>query len=149
MRIKFQVIYEEQISENYKENYKIQIKEWIRDASIFNGKNFFVLDNPVTKKFDLLFEYQSDDLSKEVRLNPDDEKKINKLLNTPDFIDLGDDKEIFWKYRYELQRNNTHDALTKILNSVNWNKKEIYEVFFRNILHHCKNIEMCDILYIL
>ena len=146
---KYQVIYEEQISENYKENYKIQIKEWIKDASIFNGKNFFVLDNPVTKKFDLLFEYQSDDLSKEVRLNPDDEKKINKLLNTPDFIDLGDDKEIFWKYRYELQRNNTHDALTKILNSVNWNKKEIYEVFFRNILHHWKNIEMCDILYIL
>ena len=150
---KYQVIYEEQISENYKENYKFknegQNNIWIKDASIFKGKNFTDQDNPVTRKFDLLFEYQYGDLAKEVKLNPIDREKINNLLNTPDFIDIGTDKEIFWKYRYGLQRNNTHDALTKILNSINWNKKEMYKEFFHNILHHWKNIEMCDILYIL
>ena len=95
---KYQVIYEEQISENYKENYKFknegQNNIWIKDASIFKGKNFTDQDNPVTRKFDLLFEYQYGDLAKEVKLNPIDREKINNLLNTPDFIDIGTDMEI-------------------------------------------------------
>ena len=149
----YQVIYEEEISEDYKLNFKFknenQNKIWINDASIHKGKNFIEKDNPVTKKFDLLSEYNYGDMAKEIKLNPLDREKINNLLNTPDFIDLGNNKEIFWKNRYELQRNNTHDSLTKILNSVNWNKKEIYKEFFHNILYNWKGIEMCDILYIL
>ncbi len=149
----YQVIYEEEISEDYILNFKFinegKNKIWINDASIYKGKNFIDNDNPVTKKFDLLSDYNYGDLAKEVKLNPLDREKIDNLLNTPDFIDLGKDKEIFWKNRYELQRNNTHDSLTKILNSVNWNKKEIYKEFFHNILYNWKGIEMCDILYIL
>ena len=98
------------------------------------SKNFIEKDNPVTKKFDLLSEYNYGDMAKEIKLNPLDREKINNLLNTPDFIDLGNNKEIFWKNRYELQRNNTHDSLTKILNSVNWNKKEIYKEFFQYLI---------------
>ena len=149
----YQVIYEEEISEEYKKNYKFKNEGpnniWIKDASIYKGKNFLEQDNPVTKKFDLLSEYNYGDLAKEIKLNPLDREKINNLLNTPDFIDLGDNKELFWKNRYEMQRNNTHDSLTKILNSVDWNKKEMYKEFFQNIYIKWKEIEMCDILYIL
>ena len=150
---KYQVIYEEEISKDYVNNY-IYKKEgqnniWIKDASIFRGNDFLEKENPVSKRIKLFYENCDIDFAKEVRLNPLDREIIDNLLNTPDFIDLGKDKEIFWKYRYELQRNNTDDALTKILNSVDWNKKEMYKEFINNILKNWKNIEMCDILYIL
>ena len=147
-----QVIYEEEIFEDYKKNYKYGKKAkdnkgnkttWIYDTSLYNGKeNFFNKSNPITDK---ILQFSKDE---EIKLNPEDRRKIEQLLNTPDFIDL-ENKEIFWKNRYELQRNNTHDSLTKILNSVNWNKKEIYKEFFNNILKNWRGIEMCDILYIL
>ena len=150
---KYQVIYEEEILNNYINNYKYKNKGkdniWIKDASIYNGINFLEKDNPVSRRIEFFYENCNIDLAKEIRLNPLDKEIIDKLLNTPDFIDLGKEKEIFWKYRYELQRNNTDDAITKILNSVNWNKKEIYKEFINNILKNWKNIEMCDILYIL
>ena len=150
---KYQVIYEEEILNNYINNYKYKNKGkdniWIKDASIYNGNNFLEKDNPVSRRIEFFYENCNIDLAKEIRLNPLDKEIIDKLLNTPDFIDLGKEKEIFWKYRYELQRNNTDDAITKILNSVNWNKKEIYKEFINNILKNWKNIEMCDILYIL
>ena len=150
---KYQVIYEEEILNNYINSYKYKNKGkdniWIKDASIYKGNNFLEKDNPVSRRIEFFYENCNIDLAKEIRLNPLDKEIIDKLLNTPDFIDLGKEKEIFWKYRYELQRNNTDDAITKILNSVNWNKKEIYKEFINNILKNWKNIEMCDILYIL
>ena len=113
---KCQVIFEEKKSDNFKENFTFKndsIKSlFIFDDNIYQGKNLIDEENPVTKRLE--------------KLNPVDNEKINNLLNTPDFIDLEEDKEIFWKNRYELKRNCTHDALTKILNAVNWNKKEIW-----------------------
>ena len=136
---KYQVIFEEEISKDYKENFVFKNEGmnniFIFDGNIYKGKNLDDEDNPVTKRLD--------------KLNPFDSEKIYNLLNTPDFIDLGDDKEIFWKNRYELKRNCTHDALTKILNAVNWNNKDNYIDFLKNILYTWKPIEICDILYIL
>ena len=151
----YQVIYEEEISEYYKEDFIISENDnintniWINDASIFKGKNFYIKDNPLTEKFELLSQHNIGDLAKDIRLNPLEREKINNLLNTPDFKDLGKDKELFWKSRYELLRNDTHFAITKIMNSVNWNDKDNYKEFIKNILKPWKTIEICDILYIL
>ena len=151
---KYQVIFEEEHLKTKTMNFTFEKDQnynfiWIKDESLYKGKDFNEKDNPVTERIKFFSEYSDMDLAKEVRLNPIDEEKIANLLNTPDFIDLGEEKKIFWKYRYELLRNNTNDALTKIINSVNWNKKEIYKEFFNNILKYWKEIEMCDILYIL
>ena len=136
---KCEVIFEEKKSDNFKESFTFQnvsMKNiWVFDDNIYKDKNLVYEENPVTKRLE--------------KLNPIDTEKINNLLNTPDFIDLKEDKEIFWKNRYELKRNCTHDALTKILNAVNWNNKENYNEFLKNILKSWKPIEMCDILYIL
>ena len=136
-----EVIFEEKKSDNFKESFSFNINNdssknpWVLDANIYKGKNLVDEENPAMKRLG--------------KLNPLDIEKINNLLNTPDFIDLEEDKEIFWKNRYELKRNCTHDALTKILNAVNWNNKENYNEFLKNILKTWKPIEMCDILYIL
>ena len=134
---KHQVIYEEEISKNYIDNYKFKTegknKIWIKDASIYQRSDFLEKDNPVTRRIEYFYENFNIDLAKEIRLNPLDKEIIDKLLNTPDFIDFGNEKEIFWKYRYELQRNNTDDAITKILNSVDWNKKEIYKEYIKKM----------------
>ena len=138
---KSEVIFEEKKSDNFKESFSFNINNdssknpWVLDANIYKGKNLVDEENPAMKRLG--------------KLNPLDIEKINNLLNTPDFIDLEEDKEIFWKNRYELKRNCTHDALTKILNAVNWNNKENYNEFLKNILKTWKPIEMCDILYIL
>ena len=151
----YQIIYEEEISKDYKEDFvlsendKIANNLWINDASIYKGKNYLLKDNPLTEKFELLSQNNIVDLAKDIRLNPLEREKINNLLNTPDFKDLGKDKDLFWKSRYELLRNDTHFALTKIMNSVDWNNKENYKEFIKNILKPWKTIEICDILYIL
>jgi phosphatidylinositol 3-kinase len=149
----YQVIYEEEISENFQDylkfNDKGEDKIWINDGNIYVGKDFEDKDNPVTKKFYLLSKYNQGDLAKEVKMTPEDREIIEKRLNIPDFLDLENDKEVFWKNRYELKRDCTPNALTKILNAVNWNEKQNYDEFFKNILYDWKNIEMCDILYIL
>ena len=84
----------------------------------------------------------------EIKLNPEDRRKIEELLNTPDFIDL-DNKDIFWKNRYELLRNGTRNALTKIMNSVKWGDTSVENEFIQNILKKWKTFELCDILYML
>ena len=139
---KSEVIFEEKKSDNFKQSFSFNTSnnessknQWVFDDNIYQGKNLVDEENPVTKRLE--------------KLNPVDIEKINNLLNTPDFIDLKEDKEIFWKNRYELKRNCTHDALTKILNAVDWNNKENYNEFLKNILKTWKPIEMCDILYIL
>ena len=139
---KSEVIFEEKKLDNFKQSFSFNTinnesskNQWVFDDNIYQGKNLVDEENPVTKRLE--------------KLNPVDIEKINNLLNTPDFIDLKEDKEIFWKNRYELKRNCTHDALTKILNAVDWNNKENYNEFLKNILKTWKPIEMCDILYIL
>ena len=147
----YQVIYEEEILENwkkignYEKNEKNKKKEisLVHDSSSYNGiKDFLNKSNPITDKIIL---FSKDE---EIKLNPQDRKKIEQLLNTPDFIDLKD-KEIFWKNRYELLRNDTPYALTKILNSVKWGDLSSESEFIQNILKNWKTIELCDILYML
>ena len=148
----YQVIYEEEIIGDYKKNYKYGKKgkdnkdnktTWVYDTSLYNGKeNFFNKSNPITDK---ILQFSKDE---EIKLNPEDRRKIEQLLNTPDFIEL-ENKEIFWKNRYELLRNDTRYALTKILNSVKWGDISNENEFIQNILKNWKTIELCDILYML
>ena len=92
-----------------------------------------------------------DDLyARDIRLNPVAMHKINKLLNTPDFIKLDtNDVALFWNYRYELLKNNTPRALTKIMNSVKWGNLKSENEFIENILFQWKTIEISDILFML
>ena len=147
----YQVIYEEEICDNYKnkdmddEIDLIKTNSWVYDSSLNNGiNNFMNKDNPITEK---LFSFSKDE---EISLNPEDRKKIEQLLNTPDFIELSNpDKEIFWKNRYVLLRNDTRYSLTKVINSVKWGDIKSESEFIKNILKNWKTIELCDILYML
>jgi len=88
--------------------------------------------------------------ARDIRLNPVSLHRINKLLNTPDFIKLdNNDITLFWSYRYESLKNNTPCALTKIMNSVKWGDFKSENEFIKNILPYWKKIEICDILYML
>ena len=147
------VIYEEEIFENFKNNiYNREENEMnkntdsislVNDSSLNNGlEEYKEKDNPITKKI-LIFSKDE-----EIKLNPEDRRKIEQLLNTPDFIEL-ENKEIFWKYRYDLLRNDTRYALTKIMNSVIWGDNSYEKEFINNILKNWKTIELCDILYML
>ena len=132
------VIYEEDISEDYHELFKPEnphsiFNHWVQDPYINMGReDFNNKDNPISEKFSNLTRGNDDDelYARDMRLNPLALNRINKLLNTPDFIKLdNNDITLFWSYRYELLKNNTPCALTKIMNS--------------------KTIEKCDILYML
>ena len=147
----YQVIYEEEILENYKiiGNYekigqnKNEEISLAHDSSSYNGiKDFLSKENPITDK---IKKFSKDE---EIILNPEDRRKIEQLLNTPDFIEL-EDKQIFWRFRYELLRNDTRYALTKILNSVEWGDMSRECEFIQNIFKKWKTIELCDILYML
>ena len=142
---KYQVIYEEDICENYNIKYDDNDYNdyWVYDSSLNNGiKDFMNKDNPITEKISL---FSKDE---EIKLNPEDRRKIEELLNKADFIEL-ENKEIFWKNRYELLRNDTRFALTKILNSVKWGDIPCEIEFIEKILKNWKTIELCDILYML
>ena len=167
------VIYEEDISEDYKKVFKYSIpnKEninnanntnnniinkytsWIYDPSINIGKkenDFLKRDNPISEKFSILARGNDDLFSRDIRLSPVDRKKINELLNTPDFIKLENkDITLFWSYRYELKKNNTPYALTKIMNSVKWGDVKSENEFLKNILIPWPKVEIYDILYML
>ena len=152
------VIYEEDISEDYKpvfqpENGGEVFKNWVRDPYLNIGrKDFLNKDNPISEKFSSLTRGNDDDelYARDIRLNPVSLHRINKLLNTPDFIKLdNNDITLFWSYRYELLKNNTPCALTKIMNSVKWGDLKSENEFIKNILPHWKTIEICDILYML
>ena len=167
------VIYEEDISEDYKKVFKYSIpnKEninnanntnnnfinkytsWIYDPSINIGKkenDFLKRDNPISEKFSILARGNDDLFSRDMRLSPVDRIKINELLNTPDFIKLENkDITLFWSYRYELKKNNTPYALTKIMNSVKWGDVKSENEFLKNILIPWPKVEIYDILYML
>ena len=152
------VIYEEDISADYKpvfqpENGAEVFKNWVRDPYLNIGrKDFNNKDNPISEKFSSLTRGNDDDelYARDIRLNPVSLHRINKLLNTPDFIKLdNNDITLFWSYRYELLKNNTPCALTKIMNSVKWGDLKSENEFIKNILPHWKTIEICDILYML
>jgi len=154
------VIYEENISEDYKPLFKHEylgpntiFNFWVEDPYINVGrKDFKNKDNPISEKFSSLTRGNDDDelYAKDMRFNPVSLNRINKLLNTPDFIQLdNNDITLFWSYRYELLKNNTPCALTKIMNSVKWGDLKSENEFIKNILLHWKTIEICDILYML
>ena len=154
------VIYEENISEDYKPLFKPEnsgpntlYNFWIEDPYINVGRRDFKnKDNPISEKFSSLTRGNDDDelYAKDMRFNPVSLNRINKLLNTPDFIQLdNNDITLFWSYRYELLKNNTPSALTKIMNSVKWGDLKSENEFIKNILLHWKTIEICDILYML
>ena len=158
------VIYEEDISEDYNPVFNPELplsennsifKNWVNDPFLnisrvdFNNK-----DNPISEKFSNLMrenDNNDDDLyARDIRLNPIAMHRINKLLNTPDFIKLdNNDVALFWNYRYELLKNNTPRALTKIMNSVKWGNLKSENEFIKNILNHWKTIEISDILFML
>jgi hypothetical protein len=154
------VIYEENISEDYKPLFKPEFSGpnpfyhfWVEDPYINVGRRDFKnKDNPISEKFSSLTRGNDDDelYAKDMRFNPVSLNRINKLLNTPDFIQLdNNDITLFWSYRYELLKNNTPYALTKIMNSVKWGDLKSENEFIKNILLHWKTIEICDILYML
>ena len=153
------VIYEEDISEDYQpvfnsENSLDDNKEWIFDPYINIGRHDFNnKDNPISEKFsNLMRENDNDDdlYARDIRLNPVAMHRINILLNTPDFIKLdNNDITLFWNYRYELLKNNTPLALTKIVNSVKWGNLKSENEFIKNILKYWKTIELSDILFML
>ena len=151
------VIYEEDISADYKPlfqpEYVGEFKNWVQDPYInIERKDFLNKDNPISEKFSQLTRGNDDDelYARDMRLNPVSLNRINKLLNTPDFIQLdNNDITLFWSYRYELLKNNTPCALTKIMNSVKWGDLKSENEFIKNILLNWKTIEICDILYML
>ena len=153
----FQVIYEEGVSEDYKKIFKYGVNNtsnkknknpWIYDSCFFEEeeKDLTSKDNPLTEKFFILSKID-DCFAKEIKLNPIDRAIINQSLNKPDFELIKDN--IFWNYRYELLRNDTHYSLTKIMNSVNWGNIKSENEFIQNILNKWKTIELGDILYML
>ena len=138
----YQVIYEEGILDerNFEEICETNTNNWVYDSSINNGfKNFMDKSNPITDK---IINFSNEE---EIKLNPEDRKIIEQLLNKPDFFELNN-KEIFWKNRYGLLRNDTRYALTKIMNSVEWGNISSEKEFVENILKNWKTIELCDIL---
>ena len=156
------VIYEEDISDDYHKVFKWSIPKkenvnkytsWIYDPSINISKkdnDFLKRDNPISEKFSILARGNDDLFSRDIRLSPVDRNKINELLNTPDFIKLENkDITLFWSYRYELLKNNTPYALTKIMNSVKWGDSKSENEFLKNILSQWKTVEIYDILYML
>ncbi len=153
------VIYEEDISEDYQPVFNTEYslddnKEWIFDPYINIGRHDFNnKDNPISEKFsNLMRENDNDDdlYARDIRLNPVAMHRINILLNTPDFIKLdNNDITLFWNYRYELLKNNTPLALTKIMNSVKWGNLKSENEFIKNILKYWKTIELSDILFML
>jgi len=152
------VIYEEDISADYKQIFKPELNlsfgNWVIDPYINQSReDFNNKDNPISEKFSNLTRGNDDDddlYARDIRLNPVSLNRINKLLNTPDFIKLdNNDITLFWSYRYELLKNNTPYALTKIMNSVKWGDLKSENEFIKNILPHWKTIEICDILYML
>ena len=158
------VIYEEDVSADYKRVFKWNVPpingvtlnkytSWIYDPSINTSKkdnDFLKRDNPISEKFSILARGNDDLFSRDVRLSPVDRNKINELLNTPDFIKLENkDITLFWSYRYELLKNNTPYALTKIMNSVKWGDAKSENEFLKNILSQWKTVEIYDILYML
>ena len=152
------VIYEEDISADYKQIFKPELNlsftNWVNDPYINQSReDFNNKDNPISEKFSNLTRGNDDDddlYARDIRLNPVSLNRINKLLNTPDFIKLdNNDITLFWSYRYELLKNNTPCALTKIMNSVKWGDLKSENEFIKNILPHWKTIEICDILYML
>ena len=158
----YSVIYEEDISEDCHQVFTPELNlsyensifnNWVNDPYInIARQDFDNKDNPISEKFSsLMLENDNDDdlYARDIRLNPVALHRINKLLNTPDFIKLdNNDVALFWNYRYDL-KNNQPRALTKIMNSVKWGNLKSENEFIKNILKQWKKIEISDILFML
>jgi len=104
------VIYEEEKNPVYKTFYRsitlksssntfIKYDNWVCDPELRINKKYFSKDNPVTEKF-LILSQNSDEVFTDVKPKPEENSKIEDLINTPDFIKLEDsDLILFWKYR--------------------------------------------------
>ena len=171
------VIYEEAVSKNFKKVFKnsyrfdygedksnkneieeeklnpyIKYTTWIFDPCINKyKKDYTSTENPVENKFSILTRSNDDDLiARDIRLNPYNRAQIHEVLNMPDFIELESKNSIlFWSHRYELLKQNSRYALTKIMNSVRWGDVKSENEFIKNILTPWKTVEICDILYML
>ena len=154
------VIYEEDISQNYSEIFSSELPKdddnklftnWVFDPYInTNTEDFLNKDNPISEKFSYLARGNDELFARDIRLTEFAHYRINELLNTPDFFKLdSNDITLFWSYRYELLKNNTPYALTKIMNSVKWGDLKSENEFIKNILMQWKTVEICDILYML
>ena len=151
------VIFEEKESSSYKKPFnKIDLNKnnWICDTIINIEKNsdeYLKLNNPSTDKFVTLLQSIHHDINpNEMKLSSNDRLTLFKLLNKPDFITL--DKNtlmLFWMYRFELLKNDTPSALTKILNALEWGNQSIENEFIKTILIPWKTVEIGDILYML
>jgi len=149
------VIYEEEKSNIGKDFYKClklksgdNITNWVSDPEIRRGKNFLSKDNPITEKFSILSRISDDAFARDIKPSPYEMKRIEELLNTPDFIKLEDsDTILFWKYRYFLL--NKKNSLTKILNSVKWGEAKSENEVIKNILTQWNQVEISEILYML
>lgn len=73
---------------------------------------------------------------------------MNEALIQPDFIE-NSHAGYFWMFRYYLLNQNKKSALTKICNAVVWENQNVQDDFIHNILKHWKDVEICDILYLL
>ena len=164
------IIFEEAISKDYKKVYKsviykennnnfVSFSNWICDPKIIKEKGndlkkqeikIFNKDNPIIDKFSALSHVSDDSLARDIKVTPYDRERINELLSTPDFYRFEKkDLTLFWIYRYELLKNNTPYALTKILNSVNWGDAKNENEFINNILIKWSKVEISDLLYML
>ena len=154
------VIYEEDISKNYSRIILTELPKddenkifcsWVFDPYInINTEDFMNKDNPISEKFSSLARGNDELFARDIRLTEFAHYRINELLNTPDFFKLdNNDITLFWSYRYELLKNNTPYALTKIMNSVKWGDFKSENEFIKNILLQWKTVEICDILYML
>jgi len=164
------IIFEEAVSKDYKKVYKsvkykennnlISFSNWICDPKIIKEKGndlkekeeikIFNKDNPIIDKFSALSHVSDDSLARDIKVTPYDRERINELLSTPDFYRFEKkDLTLFWIYRYELLKNNTPYALTKILNSVNWGDAKNENEFINNILNKWVTVEISDLLYML
>ena len=151
------VIFEEKESSSYKKPFnKVDLNKnnWICDTIINIEKNsdeYLKLNNPSTDKFVTLLQSIHHDINpNEMKLSSNDRLTLFKLLNKPDFITL--DKNtlmLFWMYRFELLKNDTPSALTKILNALEWGNQSIENEFIKTILIPWKTVEIGDILYML
>ena len=86
---------------------------------MLTGVKWLERSSPITEKFYLM---TRDDVSAtQLKPNLDEQKKIDKYTNQPDFQQLDvEAKRLFWRYRHFL--SNKKEVFVKFLLSVDWQK---------------------------
>lgn len=110
-------------------------------------RNTFIKSTPIDEKFEQLA-LNEVSCDKDRKPTQYESERMNEMLIQPDFIENTDSRH-FWNFRYYLLNQNKKSALTKICNAVVWENQSVQEEFLNNILKHWKDVEICDILYLL